>query len=87
MKHRMRADQSPEELQRERHVPRVSLDIGDFAERASRLMHQVHLASWAGWQTIRGIGKRRILMIERIEHFPLELEVSAFRKVEVLHQG
>jgi hypothetical protein len=40
--------QSPEELQRERHVPRIGLNTGNFAERASGLMHQVSRAVWVG---------------------------------------
>jgi len=30
---------SPEEFQRERHVPRIGLDAGNATERATGLMH------------------------------------------------
>ena len=78
--------QSPEKLQRERHVPRIGLDTGNFAERASGLLHQVLFASWAGRQAKCCIGKRQILMVKSIEHFPLELEIPALRQMEILHQ-
>jgi len=41
-------NQSPEKLERERHVPWIGLDTGNFAERAAGLMHQIDRAVRVG---------------------------------------
>src|SRR3982074_170070 len=38
----------PDKLQSERHVPRIGLNTGNFAERAAGLMHQVDRAVRVG---------------------------------------
>ena len=62
---------SPEELQRERHVPGIGLYTRNFAERATGLLHQVGRTVRRGWQAKCCIGKRGILMVKSIEpEFP-----------------
>lgn len=78
--------QSPEELQRERQVPRIGLDTGNLAERATGLLHQVDRAVRGGWQAKCCIGKRQVLMVKSIEDFPPEFEVPGLREVEIFHQ-
>src|SRR5437762_5254325 len=83
----------PEEPQAKHHRPRVGLDVGDAPELATGLVGYV--CTCGAIRLLDGreaeareavIGQSQVLMIQRVIHFPAELEVPRLREVELLGQ-
>src|SRR6516225_12479639 len=75
---------SENELEAELHRARVGLNIGDLTERAACLMHGIRCAVWKRGQTETGIRQSEVLMVERVEKLPSELEIAVFGEMELL---
>ncbi len=74
----LNSERLEDKLQSEFHRPRIGLDVGNPPESTAGLVNQVSCPVSIWWEAIVGIGKPRILMVERIENFPPEVKVLAF---------
>jgi hypothetical protein len=76
-------DTSPVELQPELHIARVGLNVGNLSKLATELVNCIDLPIRSRRQAPMIIGQAQILMVQGVEHLPLNLEVLAFGKVKV----
>jgi len=74
------------ELQGELHGTWVGLNVRDTAEAAAGLMHSVGFPVRARRQAKAGVRQSQILMVERVEHFPAELEETLLVEMEFFHK-
>src|SRR5579864_4291511 len=76
-------DASEEELQHKLHGARIGLYVGDAAEAAAGLMHQIRRAIRFGRQAEAGARNPQVLVIERIKQLPSKLEILLLGDVEL----
>src|SRR5574337_1725935 len=76
----------PEELQSKFHRPRVSLDVGDASELASRLVYPISYVTRQWRQAPTRVRISQVLMVKGVKHLPTELQVPVLGDVELLDQ-
>src|SRR5215813_13762253 len=72
----------PIELQRELHGARIGLYVGNAAECTACLADRVSFALRARRQAVARVRQPQVLMIQRVEHLPAELDVALLGQVE-----
>src|SRR5262245_8070169 len=66
----------PIELQRKLHRARIGLYVGNTAERAAGLADRIGFTVRPRGQAVARVRQPQVLMIQRVEHLPAELEVA-----------